>query len=86
MPRHDGTGPLGKGKMSGKGFGPCHGEAGIGRRMGFGSSHGRGMCIARAITQTALLSKEEQTGILNERLKEIETEKKAIESKLDELK
>ncbi|MFH0971711.1 MAG: DUF5320 domain-containing protein [Candidatus Micrarchaeota archaeon] len=86
MPGYDGTGPLGKGKKSGRGFGACRGEAGIGGQKGFGGGHWRGLCIARAITRTALLSKEEQTGILNERLKEIDAEKKAIESKLDELK
>lgn len=88
MPNLNGTGPLGQGKMSGRGLGPCCGEAGAGTRRDFGGGRGRGRgrCMARAIAQTASLSSEEQAKILNERLKEIEEEKKSIESKLDELK
>jgi hypothetical protein len=40
MPGFDGTGPQGRGPMTGRGFGPC----GSGRafRRGFGRSYGRG--------------------------------------------
>lgn len=38
MPRYDGTGPLGYGPGSGRGFGPC----GAGMRGGFGGGYGRG--------------------------------------------
>jgi len=39
MPRGDGTGPLGKGPLSGRGMGRC----GDGRGMGRGAGRGRGM-------------------------------------------
>lgn len=52
MPRGDGTGPEGKGPMTGRGAGPCAGNdaAGFestGRRRGFGRRFGRGGGRAR---------------------------------------
>lgn len=35
MPRFDGTGPLGAGSVSGRGFGPCGDGYGWGRRFSF---------------------------------------------------
>jgi hypothetical protein len=40
MPARDGTGPMGQGPLTGRGFGPC--GAGRGYGMGFGRGFGRG--------------------------------------------
>lgn len=43
MPRKDGTGPLGQGALTGKGFGPCaSGGAGLGQGRGLGMGRGAG--------------------------------------------
>ncbi|MEW6295313.1 MAG: DUF5320 domain-containing protein [Candidatus Diapherotrites archaeon] len=75
MPFRDGTGPLGRGTLTGKGFGPC----------------GRGFAFRRGLSRFSFsepitLTQEEQKKILEEEIKEIEAEKKAIEKKLEELK
>ena len=47
MPYNDGTGPSGRGPVTGRGFGPCEGDRqnsgflGFGRGFGFGRSFGR---------------------------------------------
>jgi hypothetical protein len=78
MPRFDGTGPMGYGPMTGRGFGPC--SRGQAFRRGFG--RGFGLRYAGPVT----LTKEEQKKILEAELKEIEAEKQEIENKLKELK
>ena len=45
MPRGDGTGPMGQGPMTGRGFGGCQGYARNTTRMGMG--YGRGFNRAR---------------------------------------
>ena len=57
MPNRDGTGPLGRGPLTGRGFGPC----GRGLRRGFG-------CAPVPVP----LSKEEQIRVLEEQKKDIE--------------
>ena len=42
MPRRDGTGPMGLGAMSGRGFGPCNTTNVGGYLNGFGRGNGRG--------------------------------------------
>ena len=48
MPRQDGSGPEGRGPLTGGGRGACVAEAatlpgyGLGRRLGLGRRHGRG--------------------------------------------
>jgi hypothetical protein len=66
MPFRDGTGPMGRGPMSGRGMGPCAGGRGFGR--GFGR---RGVCRF-PIT----ISKEEEKQMIEE---EIESLKKRLE-------
>jgi len=78
MPRQDGTGPLGQGSMTERGLGPC----GCGMRRGFGRGYGRGFGFRRQVA----LTKEEEKKILEAELKEIETEKQAIEKRLKEMK
>ncbi|MFA6424653.1 MAG: DUF5320 domain-containing protein [Phycisphaerae bacterium] len=81
MPRQDGTGPLGQSLMAGRGLVPC----GRGMRRGFGMGFG-GRCQERAeAAETVMLNKEEQKKILEAELKDIETEKAAIEKKLAEI-
>ena len=74
MPGFDGTGPLGYGSLTGRGFGPC----GCGMRRGYG----RGFGFRRQVT----LTKEEERKILEAELKEVELEKQEIEKRLKEIK
>jgi len=96
MPFGDGTGPLGRGPLTGRGLGPC--GAGLGARRGLGRGFlgrgffGRGLGgfgwtpWQRATTTTpASLTKEEQKRILEAQLKELETEKEEIKKALEEL-
>lgn len=85
MPRGDGTGPLGQGKMTGRGFGNCIAYGipaligavaafGFGRRGGrFGRGFGGGRSFAGTPSKEAELSvlKEEARSI-QERISEIE--------------
>lgn len=76
MPRGDGTGPVGNGPMSGRGFGYCAGgnagRFGTGRGRGAGCRQGYGIGMnfaadpATAKTQKELL--EEQKKLLQNRL------------------
>lgn len=45
MPGGDGTGPLGRGAMSGRGMGVCAGAAPAGYGMGLGRRRGFGRCF-----------------------------------------
>ncbi len=76
MPGFDGTGPMGYGLGTGRGFGPCGGGFGWRRRFrrGFGWS----------ITEVNL-TKEEKRKILEEEKKYIEEELKVINNKLKEI-
>ncbi|NLC31765.1 MAG: DUF5320 domain-containing protein [Clostridiales bacterium] len=49
MPRMDGTGPMGTGAMTGRGFGPCGGGQRIGCTMGRGGARGRGAGAGRGM-------------------------------------
>lgn len=82
MPRMDGTGPMGYGPFTGRGFGPC----GRGMRRGFGRGFVWRQFSGTAYTaEPVTLAKEEQKKILEAELKEIEAEKKEIQNKLKEL-
>lgn len=76
MPGQDETGPRGYGPLTGRGFGPC----GYGMRRGFG--RGFGWRYVEPVT----LTEAEEKKILETELKEIETEKQAIEKRLKEMK
>lgn len=76
MPRFNGTGPLGQGAMTGRGFGPC----GNGMRMG--SGRGFGLGCRRQVAPT----KDEEKKILEAELKQIGLERQEIEKRLKELK
>ncbi len=90
MPRFDGSGPQGRGPLTGRGAGYCRGSRFSGR--GFGSGFGRG--FGRGFRNFGFfdepynrpLTKEEEKKILEEDLKDLDEEKKVIETKLKELK
>ncbi|MFH1174460.1 MAG: DUF5320 domain-containing protein [archaeon] len=75
MPNMDGTGPRGLGSISGRGLGPC----GCGQKRGFGRGFGN------RTQQIMNLSKEEQKKILEAQLKDMASQKQAIESRINEL-
>jgi hypothetical protein len=81
MPNRDGTGPLGQGPLTGRGFGPC--GRGLGFRRGFHRGFG---WRQQYFGEPVELTEEQQKRILEEELKEIDIEKKAIEKKLKEFK
>lgn len=78
MPGFDRTGPMGRGTLSGRGFGPCG--------MGFGGGFGWRNWQGYPVREPVALTKEEQKKILEAELKELEAEKKEIERALKELK
>ncbi|MFA9422799.1 MAG: DUF5320 domain-containing protein [Sedimentibacter sp.] len=43
MPRRDGTGPMGRGAMTGRGLGVCNGMNVNGYGVGYGRGYGRGL-------------------------------------------
>jgi len=79
MPGRDGTGPMGKGSMTGRGFGFCSGsDVGYGAGLGMGLGRRRG-CGRYGITDvtTAKTQKEllaEQKKLLESRLSVINKE------------
>lgn len=77
MPNRDGTGPEGRGPLTGRGLGPC--ARGQGFRRGFGRD------VWARYTEPVRFSRAEQRKILEEELKEIEREKEDIEKRLKEI-
>ena len=71
MAARDGTGPMGAGPLTGRGFGPC--GNGPGFRKGFGKGFGY-----RCRTRPVELTKEE-------RIKALKAEKEDIEKSLKQL-
>lgn len=101
MPFGNGTGPLGQGPLTGRGLGPCAGypnQGFTGRGFGRGFGRGRGVRFRQfgrtpiqpiyqePIAQPITLTKVEEKKILEAELKAIETEKKEITKRLNELK
>ena len=86
MPAMDGTGPEGRGALTGRRLGPC--GRGFARRLGIRRGFGRGLGF-RARTflgEPITLTEAEEKKILKAELKEIEDEKKEVEKRLKELK
>ena len=83
MPGMDGTGPDGRGPMTGRGMGPC--GRGYGRGFGCGFRRGRGIGGGNGIRTPISFTPEEEKKILEAELSEIEKEKKEIEQRLKEL-
>jgi hypothetical protein len=100
MPNRDGTGPEGRGPLTGRGRGDCCPQGlgraiGRGRRFqggfgqGFGQGRGQGFGRGRGFqnfSQPVELTKKEKLEILKAELQEISEEKKAIEKELKNLK
>ncbi len=68
MPGRDGTGPMGLGTMTGRGFGPCACAAparqglglGFGRRHCFRGGFGAGYAHSQGITRNELLKEQKE--------------------------
>ncbi len=75
MPRFDGTGPMGQGPMTGRGFGPC--GMGLGWRKRFGAGRGMGRYFHWNWPNTAEDQKKalaEYKQALKEELEDVEKE------------
>jgi hypothetical protein len=72
MPKFDGTGPMGYGAGTGRGFGPCCSGLGVGRRFG------RGYGFRSYAKQDEKSMIEEDIKILKEELKAAEEELKTV--------
>jgi len=70
MPRFNGTGPLGYGPRTGRGFGPC----------GMGMGYGRGFGCGRWFT-----TKNEEKEMLQEEIEELKKEMEGAQERLQEL-
>ncbi len=79
MPGFDGTGPLGQGPMTGRGFGPC--GLGLGWRRRFGAGRGLGRYFGWRWPQT----KEEEKQALADYKKALEEELEDVEKGIKEL-
>ena len=87
MPAFDGTGPLGMGPGTGWGMGPCGAgmawRRGLGRGLGYGRGFGRRFW--RYPYQPQITKKEEKE-MLEDEVKDLEEELRAIRARLAELK
>jgi len=91
MPKFDGTGPTGRGPMTGRGMGPC--GAGYGYERGYGMGFGRGggyggfcgcpMC-GYGISSRNWMTKEERKQMLEEEAKDLEAELKGVKEAINE--
>ena len=79
MPMQDGSGPLGAGPMTGRGFGPCGGGyrrvGGYGRgfrRAGYG--YGRGFRRFWSVNRVSKEDLEDEKELLQQELKEVTDE------------
>lgn len=75
MPKFNGTGPMGYGPGTGRGFGPCCSGSGFGK--GFNRSYGYGF---------RNYSKQDGKSIIEEDIKILKEELKAAEEELKTLK
>jgi hypothetical protein len=55
MPGRDGTGPLGKGPMTGRGMGYCAGFSGFGRLAGGRMFRAGGLCLLAGLVSLGTL-------------------------------
>lgn len=90
MPGRDGTGPMGAGSKTGKGFGFCAvndpvvKNVGIGREFGFGRGYGnrRGFGRGFSVNQNDSISKkellQEQRTFLKRKLEEIDKQLESL--------
>ena len=81
MPRQDKTGPAGVGPFTGRGMGIC--GTGRGNYMGRGRGFGR---FCGCSPYQRVVTKEEESNILNEESEILKEELKAVKERIDELK
>jgi hypothetical protein len=74
MPKRDGTGPLGKGPMTGRGLGSCNnGDAQkSGAGLGMGRSRGMGLMNKQDSSKTEKELLNEQKAVLQKQLEDID--------------
>ena len=85
MPGLDGTGPMGRGPLTGRGFGPCGRGRGFGAGYGRGFGRGYGYGYGYRSAEPINLSKEEQKKILQAELNDVEAEKEELKKRIQEL-
>ncbi|MDD2427065.1 MAG: DUF5320 domain-containing protein [Eubacteriales bacterium] len=101
MPRLDGTGPMGFGSMTGRGFGPCadeksgavndrrgRGRAAYGRGMGRGGGYARGFGRGRAFGRGFYMDQEpaqDRKEFLETRKDYLKSQVEVIDDELDNL-
>lgn len=91
MPRRDGTGPMGTGRMAGKNAGRCATGAGSGMGSGVGGGtgrgSGRGMCSWFSASELAGRSADEnEAKALMEQAAALKQQLDQINAKLDSMK
>lgn len=81
MPAFDGTGPQGKGPLTGRGMGTC--EGGVGRQGGMGRGFGRRMvrCCDRVGQKPTKQDLENYKNNLKKELEEVEKEIESADKK-----
>ena len=90
MPGGDGTGPMGRGPMTGRGLGPC--GRGLGRGSGFGRGFGRRWAFAPAapmypaMQPTMQPTKEQELQMLEDEQNAIKEELEAVQKRITQLK
>jgi len=84
MPRFDQTGPLGRGPLTGRGFGPCRNGLGVGfgRGMGFGRGRRMGRCFYQETPQTT----QETIDNMQAYKKSLQEEIEGIDKEIEDLK
>ena len=93
MPRGDGTGPAGQGRMTGRGMGFCAGfnapgfmnysGRGLGRGMGFGRGYGWRRFSTEPVVKP---TKEQEKNILESQVKMLESDQEQITQEISDLK
>lgn len=84
MPGGNRRGPLGQGPMTGRGLGYCGGFGG-GIGLGRGGGRGRGFGFAPVVNAGATVSEAEETEILRQEAKNLETSLQEVKERLSRL-
>lgn len=88
MPRGDGTGPLGAGARTGRGFGNCDGEQTPAQRPGFGRGVGRGLACRRGFGRANVseqTSTKTEKDLLIEQKRLLQEQLNAIDQQLEDI-
>ncbi|HPV88301.1 MAG TPA: DUF5320 domain-containing protein [Bacteroidales bacterium] len=89
MPRGDHTGPMGQGRITGRGLGYCCGyeSPGFIKRSGAGRGYSRGMGLGRGyrFNQRLSYNKADEIQMLKDQAESLKCVQKDIEKRLSEL-